>query len=88
MPPIIPVYFGRLCRGKAREIIMIAPDWTPAQPTPANALPIISARELGATAQMSDPSSKTASAVRNTPRTENSLYNLPKGSWKQHEDNK
>jgi hypothetical protein len=42
------------------------PEKMPAEPVPATALPIMNARELGATPQINDPSSNKAMLLKNT----------------------
>jgi len=55
---------GRLCRGTTCRMIMIPPFMIPAQPRPAMALPTMKTGEDLATAQMSDPTSKSRTQLR------------------------
>ena len=70
------------------ELAVRAPVKTPAEPTPATARPTIRTVELGAAAQMTDPTSKKARATRNTHLVLNSAYSLPNINWKAHEGRK
>jgi hypothetical protein len=45
-------------------MMRMAPEKIPAAPTPATALPMMSAVELGATPQIREPTSKMKSAIR------------------------
>ena len=56
---------GRLSRGAAAAMIVNAPLTIPAAPNPATALPIINMADDFARAQKRDPSSKSATAMRN-----------------------
>ena len=47
-------------------MMRIAPEKSPADPTPAIARPMISAVEVGATPQINEPTSKMKMAVRKT----------------------
>lgn len=58
MPPIRPVYVGRLTSGTVFAIIRIAPEKMPDAPNPAIARPIMNAGELGAAPQRALPTSK------------------------------
>jgi hypothetical protein len=42
------------------------PDKMPGEPVPATALPMMNAKELGATPQINDPSSSMAMLLKNT----------------------
>lgn len=53
----------------------------PAAPQPATDRPIMKAIELGAVAQMIEPASNIASALRNTVLVEKSVYSRPNTSW-------
>jgi len=64
--PTIPTKIGRRTRGTVREMIITPPLKTPADPSPAIARPTIKAFDVGATPQISDPSSKSAIAERYT----------------------
>jgi hypothetical protein len=64
--PTIPTYIGRLTSGTVLDIMITPPLKTPAEPSPAIALPTIKAFDVGATPQISDPSSKSAMAERKT----------------------
>jgi hypothetical protein len=63
-------------------MIRMAPLKVPAEPTPATALPMISAILLGATPQMRDPSSKILLELVYTQKDEETLMwsGIPKGS--------
>lgn len=60
----------------------IAPEKIPADPMPAIARPMISAVDVGAAPQITEPSSNKAMAVKKTTLTEWYVYSLPKSSWK------
>ncbi len=62
--PTNPMNAGRRFRGTVCATIRMAPEKTPAAPTPATALPMIRALELGATPQTRDPSSNIARPQR------------------------
>lgn len=66
MPPMSPVNVGRLARGTDVAMMRYAPEKTPAEPRPAIARPMMRATLFGATPQMRDPTSKIATAMRNT----------------------
>ena len=59
LAPMVPWYFGRLCKGTKSTKMMIAPAVVPAVPIPAMARPIIKAVDVGAAAQTIEPISKT-----------------------------
>lgn len=54
----------RLCIGTEPAIIVEPPEVRPAPPTPATARPMTRARELGAVAHITEPTSKSSSAER------------------------
>lgn len=58
---------GLFSNGAAAEMIVSAPEVRPEEPMPATALPTMSAVELGAAAQTTDPNSKI-------PRNEKKVY--------------
>lgn len=66
IPPMSPVKVGRLAKGTDVAMMRYAPEKMPAEPRPAMARPMISAVLFGATPHMRDPSSKIATAARNT----------------------
>lgn len=66
MPPMSPVNVGRLTKGTDVAMIKYAPEKIPADPRPAMARPTMRATLFGATPQMRDPTSKIATAIRNT----------------------
>jgi hypothetical protein len=53
------------------------PGKTPDAPTPAMALPMMSASECGAVAHTMDPNSKSTSASKNTFLIEKKVYSFP-----------
>jgi hypothetical protein len=61
--PTAAVYIDLSRNGTAFAIIIRTPLTTPDAPLPATARPTIRAGELGLTAQISDPSSKSAIEV-------------------------
>jgi hypothetical protein len=61
-----PVYDGLDRRGTEFAMIKIAPEKSPAEPTPAMARPTIRAVDVGAIPQMKEPSSKMNRAVMKT----------------------
>lgn len=64
--PRNPVHIGRFCSGTLCMIITIAPEETPADPSPAMARPRMKAVEFGAAPQITEPSSKRPMTARKT----------------------
>lgn len=64
--PNAPMYFGREARGTRKVIKRNAPAEMPAPPMPVMTRPTMSALELGAKAQTSDPISKMATSEMST----------------------
>lgn len=62
--PKAPKTRGRLWSGMVKEMMTRAPEKMPATPMPAMARPTMRTVLDGATAQMSEPSSKMQTAVR------------------------
>jgi hypothetical protein len=60
------------------EIVTSAPLKIPAEPAPEMARPTIKTADDGATADTSEPISKTKKPVRNVYLMENKAYSLPK----------
>jgi hypothetical protein len=64
------------------EIMMKAPDSTPAPPRPAIARPMMNMAEVLAAPQRREPISKRANPNRKTHLWEYDEYSFPKKSWK------
>lgn len=64
------------------EMMIIAPQKTPAAPSPAMALPMMKAAELGAAAQRMEPPSKIMEEIKYTHLRLKKVYILPKVGWK------
>ena len=64
--PRNPVHIGRFRSGTLCMIMTIAPEKTPADPSPAIARPRMKAVELGAAPHRTEPSSKRPMTVRKT----------------------
>lgn len=64
--PRAPIYLGREARGTRKVIKRNAPAEMPAPPMPVMTRPTMSALELGAKAQTSDPISKMATSEMST----------------------
>ena len=62
----MPINEGRLSRGAARAMMVIAPFNKPDDPRPATARPTMSIFDEVATAQSREPSSKTNRKIKNT----------------------
>jgi hypothetical protein len=74
----IPTKKGLFLRGMVKTSSVRLPQNIPLAPTPAIALPMIRARELGAVAHMIEPASKIARAAIKVHLTLNKVYILPK----------
>jgi hypothetical protein len=64
------------------EMMIMAPQNTPAAPSPAMALPMMKAAELGAAAQRIEPPSKMIEEIKYTHLRLKKVYILPKVGWK------
>ena len=82
MPPMKPVYTGLFSSGDELANIISAPENKPEAPRPAMARPTMRAIELGATPQISEPTSKMKRVSRNIHLILKKVYSRPKKSWK------
>jgi len=80
MPPMSPLYIGLFANGTDSAIISIAPENTPAAPSPATARPTISAFAFGAAPHTTEPTSNKLKAAKYTHFTLKKVYNFPKNS--------
>jgi hypothetical protein len=72
---------GRTFRGTEYEMMTSDPHNTPEPPSPARARPTMKTAELGAAAQIRDPTSNTKSDHMKVHLSEYKVYILPKNSW-------
>lgn len=64
VPPITLWYAGLLAKGEIIVMVTSAPLKMPADPAPERARPMMKAIELGATAEIREPTSKMKRATR------------------------
>ncbi|VTO92675.1 unnamed protein product [Fusarium graminearum] len=72
---------GRFLISTILDIMIIAPQKTPAAPSPAMALPMMNTGELGAAAQSMEPASKIIDEARYTHFKFQKVYILPNAGW-------
>jgi len=71
-------YAGLFSKGVIMVIVTKAPLKIPAEPAPERARPATKAAEVGATADIREPTSKIKRATRNVIFVEHVAYNFPK----------